>query len=106
MNDLFRFMILRSPNRVETDKTILIDGDSKLRQDLRDGARHTSPQTVMSEIAQTFITDSGDFPENSDSLAHGKEFGTIFDELQKTPIPSIDSLETLVRAYLIISNKP
>jgi hypothetical protein len=84
MTDLFRFMVLRAPQPVDTSATIPLDGssESSLIVGLKQAAQSSSPLAAMGAVAKTFIAQSQDFVRAIDSLNFGEKLAKVVDEFQ------------------------
>ena len=99
MNDLFRFMVLRAPEQVNPGTTIPIgSGQSPLTAGLEQAAKSASPQSAMTQVAQTFIVQNADFVAAVRSLHFGGQLSRITEALghpakPKGPNPVADLVQ-------------
>ena len=108
MTDLFRFMVLRSPEPPNGDATVQIDAShpSPLVSDLLKTASGTgSTQASMIAVAQKYIAQKEQFVATPDSLLYGKQYLKLTNALQHT-VDSNDNHATVASVTHTVFSNP
>jgi hypothetical protein len=100
MFDLFRFMLLRSPEDVEASATIPINGDTPFTNALKNAASQgEAPLEAMKKVAENYIL-VGDFVDDPGALNYSTLYHAISDRLRQKTAPTLESLKTLIEKAL------
>ncbi|HSE42270.1 MAG TPA: hypothetical protein VLH08_16010, partial [Acidobacteriota bacterium] len=96
MFDLFRFVMLRPPEKNGTDDTIQINQESDFILQMQQAHDSDSPATKMKELADEFVQGNA-FVKDVSSLEHSQQIESFHSELQQLlKHPDADgSLQTL-----------
>jgi hypothetical protein len=96
MFDLFRFMMLRSPEKVDPSTTISIDGKTDFTNKLVDLSKGEAPRVAMKQAAEVFAR-SADFVADPSSLTHSQQYGALSAHLFQTRPPDLETLQSLIK---------
>lgn len=96
MFDLFRLMVLRPPEVVDSSATIPVNHQSAFLTSLRDASRSESPLATMQQVAENFAH-SELFVRNISSLVHFQQYQAVSDAISPPKKPTIDDVVTLIK---------
>src|ERR1039457_7090864 len=96
MFDLFRLMVLRPPEGVDSSATIPVNHQSAFLTSLRDASMSESPLATMQQVAEHFAH-SELFVKNISSLVHFQQYQAVSDAISLPEEPTIDDLVTLIK---------
>jgi hypothetical protein len=80
MFDLFRFIMLRPPEKKDAADTISMEPETNLTAQLRQDRASDSPRTRMRETADEFIH-SDEFVSDASSLPHSRQFDELHSQI-------------------------
>lgn len=95
MFDIFRFMMLRPPEKVDATTTISIQGETSFTTKLKDASQSEAPQVAMKQVAEGF-TRSDDFVGDPTSLVHSQQYSMVGARLLQKTTLNLDALRNLI----------
>ena len=96
MFDLFRFIMLRPPEKVDAEDGLDVAPDGELHDELKDARNGDNPLSAMQRIAETFVAGER-FVGEPQVAQHGAALNSLHEVVSESHTAHLTQMKTFVR---------